>query len=274
MANFKFTTVFDKQTTSNLRGSSSKREASISEIEICTPKRAPRSRKRKREFSDLDDKVSTVTTMDPLCERLIEAIQKDLNMPVSEKFIMNLLETRRNDPFKALVMTVRSRVLNAELEDSIDKSQTQNLFPPTAMNETQYRRDTKIPRTITVQVIEIEDVSRSRMDQLETLEREERGENVKGREIVRNVTEGDEGGAGQVFSKPDTTGEIKLLLEDAVLGRMYGIALDPIKGIHTGMNIGTKVSHEWRCTICVFDTDACVLDCFDQRRGSSWLSDT
>lgn len=92
-----------------------------------------------------------------------------------------------------------------------------------------------------VQVLNVEDMSKSRWEQIEAIEALERGEGTKGREIIR-VAAPEEG-----TDDPGTIGlrigggPHKLLLQDTRGERVYGIELKNVEGVGVGMSIGCKV---------------------------------
>ena len=92
---------------------------------------------------------------------------------------------------------------------------------------------------VVVQVLDVEDMSKSRWEQIEAIEALERGEGTKGREIIRVVPteDGDDPNTRIIKSG----GPHKLLLQDARGVRVYGIELRNVEGIGLGMNIGSKV---------------------------------
>lgn len=102
-----------------------------------------------------------------------------------------------------------------------------------------------------MQVLDVEDVGCSRIEQLERIEMIERGESRKGVVITRIVEDDGvhEGTAATQLGKQSTkaedsntsSGPHKVLLEDAAGGRVYGIELRPVDGITMKMMIGTKV---------------------------------
>ncbi|PWW79034.1 hypothetical protein C7212DRAFT_356240 [Tuber magnatum] len=75
----------------------------------------------------------------------------------------------------------------------------------------------------------------------------ERGEFMKGKEVIRLVPEeeGDEGAVGGTIGRPKVitakTGPHKLLMEDAGGRGVYGIELRDIQGIQVDMPMGTKM---------------------------------
>ena len=92
---------------------------------------------------------------------------------------------------------------------------------------------------IVVQVLTVDDMSKSRWEQIEAIEALERGEGTKGREIIRVVPTEDEDGSNTGVQKGG--GPHKLLLQDAQGSRIYGIELKHIEGVGLGMNIGCKL---------------------------------
>ncbi len=96
---------------------------------------------------------------------------------------------------------------------------------------------------VVVQLLGIEDMGKSRWEQVEAIEALERGEGTKGREIIRvAATEGDDddGSSGAVVGKGGG-GPHKLSLQDARGTGVYGIELKGIEGVGLGMSIGCKM---------------------------------
>jgi len=89
----------------------------------------------------------------------------------------------------------------------------------------------------------------SKINQIDRIEMSERGEFMKGKEVIRLVPEedgdGGEGGEGGPVGRPmvvtTKTGPHKLLMEDAGGRGVYGIELHDVQGIQLDMPIGTKV---------------------------------
>jgi RecQ-mediated genome instability protein 1 len=106
-------------------------------------------------------------------------------------------------------------------------------------------RERKLPASIPVQVLGVEDLSRSRWEQLEAMEAQERGEMTKGREIIRVVeTEGGEDGGGAARVSAGASGSggpHRLVLQDVTGQTVYGLELKAVKGVGVGMSIGTKM---------------------------------
>ena len=104
-------------------------------------------------------------------------------------------------------------------------------------------------------MLAVEDMSKSRWEQVEAIEALERGEGTKGREIIRvsaattTATGGDFGdddgaAAATVGGIPEVQrggGPHKLLLQDASGRKVWGIELRGVEGVGVGMCIGCKI---------------------------------
>jgi RecQ-mediated genome instability protein 1 len=100
-------------------------------------------------------------------------------------------------------------------------------------------RERRIQGPIIVQVLDIEDIGRSKWSQVEALEAEERGETTKGREIIRVVP--GEPGENDIQSTTQNTGPHKLTLQDAQGTCVYGYEIASIEDIGAKMNMGSKL---------------------------------
>lgn len=100
-------------------------------------------------------------------------------------------------------------------------------------------KERRLSGSIAVQVLAIEDMSKSRWEQIEAIEALERGEGTKGREIIRVAAAEDDDSAGTAIQK--SGGPHKLLLQDAAGKGVYGIELKGLEGVGLGMSIGCKV---------------------------------
>lgn len=97
-----------------------------------------------------------------------------------------------------------------------------------------------------LQVLSVEDISRSRWEQIEAIEAAERGETTKGREIIRDIPqEQNEDGTPSTAvpggARTKTRGMHKLMLEDLKGERVYGIEVAEVPKVDVGMMIGTKI---------------------------------
>lgn len=126
-------------------------------------------------------------------------------------------------------------------------------------------KERRIPGPVPVQVLDIDDIGTSLWSQIEAIERVERGEAVRGREIVRTVNVGDDdnnnvaegNGSGTAASgnttsntghHPDpglgeaSSGPHRLMLQDAAGTRVVAIELKPVEGVAIGkLPIGAKM---------------------------------
>ncbi|KAL8949866.1 MAG: hypothetical protein Q9222_004059 [Ikaeria aurantiellina] len=139
-------------------------------------------------------------------------------------------------PLPALTQTALFRLLSSDITISLTADAPNCL--PSNIHDVNIK-ERHIQSSIVLQVLGIEDMGKSRWEQVEAIEALERGEGTKGREIIRVPTteDGDDSGA-----KIDNSGgPHKLSLQDASGTRVYGIELKDIKGIDLGMSIGCKV---------------------------------
>lgn len=97
-----------------------------------------------------------------------------------------------------------------------------------------------------MQVLEIEDVGSSKLSQVEAIEAAERGETMKGREVIRVVPGetdgvGDAGDVGSAGAGGGGNGPYKLLLQDAKGVRVYAFEMESVEGVDASMAIGAKL---------------------------------
>ncbi|KAI1121841.1 hypothetical protein F5Y10DRAFT_92378 [Nemania abortiva] len=173
-------------------------------------------------------------------------------------------------PLPALVATVKTRFLAADLTNRALFDSSSPAFPPNSSNPEV--REVKLTWDIPVQVLDIENLSKSKWEQVEELEAIARGEQTRGREIIRLPT-GDEedelgvdgqptqsavngaerpglqsrGGsaasvAAAAASAASKTSTHRLVLQDRKGQKLYGLELKRIDKIGIGtLNIGEKI---------------------------------
>lgn len=156
----------------------------------------------------------------------------------SPTWLSTFLTTQRPTTLlPALSHTACFRLLASDITTTLSASPTTCL--PQDVNNTNIKERRLNAGTIAVQVLAVEDMSKSRWEQIEAIEALERGEGTKGREIIRAVaTEEDDSGAGAVQKGG---GPHKLLLQDAAGRRVYGIELKALEGVGLGMSMGCKI---------------------------------
>ena len=155
----------------------------------------------------------------------------------SQTWLAAFLTTQKSTtPIPALTSTASFRLLASDISKCLDRNATV-AFPNDVSNVNLKER--KLEGQIVAQVLAVEDMSKSRWEQVEAIEALERGEGTKGREIIRVVPteDGDNGDTG--IQKGG--GPHKLLLQDVQGNCVYAIELKAVEGLGVGMSIGCKV---------------------------------
>ncbi|KAI1459748.1 hypothetical protein F4805DRAFT_420120 [Annulohypoxylon moriforme] len=164
-------------------------------------------------------------------------------------------------PLPALVATVKTRLLAADLTNPALLETPSPAFPPNLSNPEV--KDTKLPRDVPVQVLDIDNLSKSKWDQVEELEAIARGEQTRGREIIRLPTGNEDADEdeGAVSATQATTGRDaalnasiasaaaaskgathRLVLQDCKGQKVHALELKRVDRIGVGtMNIGEKM---------------------------------
>jgi RecQ-mediated genome instability protein 1 len=153
-----------------------------------------------------------------------------------ESFITS---TRQGTPIPALQKTALFRILASDLTSSIKATPT-NTLPPNALNPTV--KELRVPNTIPVQVLDIQDIGHSAWSQVEAIEAQERGETTKGREVIRVVPD-EEADPTRDGTAPiiKSNGPHKLLLQDAKGTKIYGFEVTDVDGVDLNLGIGAKL---------------------------------
>ncbi|KAM7220711.1 putative mediated genome instability protein rmi1 protein [Rhypophila decipiens] len=211
----------------------------------------------------------------------IQTALRSHSVPVpSQSWLLSLVQAQSPQAtLGALIMTARTRILACDLTtpNLLDSAYlSAHTFPiqitsPAATNINEIR----LNRDVVVQILDIENLNRSRWDQVEELESIERGEQTRGRQVIRLPTTNndDEDGDNQAPDLGDTSetqqlntqrtaggteGAIqavarererqarnathKLVLQDAKGKKMFGLELKRIDRIMVGTTcIGEKL---------------------------------
>jgi len=160
---------------------------------------------------------------------------------------------QKKTPLAGLVATARIRLMSADFSQAgiLASTPPPPVFP---LNITDVKITArKLEKDILVQVLDVEDIGKSKWEQIELLESERKGETVKGREIIRVVPNdenqlpssastqaiGTQANSGQGGKE----GSYKLLMQDCKGQRVYGFELMRVGGIGypPGMKIGCKI---------------------------------
>ncbi|KAI1166065.1 hypothetical protein F5B18DRAFT_119718 [Nemania serpens] len=176
-------------------------------------------------------------------------------------------------PLPALLATVKTRFLAADLTNPVLFDAPSPAFPPNSSNPEV--REMKLTWDIPVQVLDIENLSTSKWNQVEEIEAIVRGEQTRGRKIIRLPTADEEGElavddqgtqatmngverpgaqgrggsvaspaavAALAVSKASTSSTHRLVLQDCKGQKLYGLELKRIDRIGIGtLNIGEKI---------------------------------
>ena len=162
------------------------------------------------------------------------ADSKFLN-PTAEWLSAFMSTQKPTTPVPALVQTALFRLLASDITTSL-RAEAMTCFPPDVSNPG--IKELILPGAVVAQLLNIEDMSKSRWEQVEAIEALERGEGSKGREIIRVTATEDSDDSQSNIAKGG--GPHKLLLQDARGKSVYAIELKDIKGVAIGMSIGCK----------------------------------
>ncbi|KAL2831249.1 hypothetical protein BJY01DRAFT_108990 [Aspergillus pseudoustus] len=182
--------------------------------------------------------------MPNLQDQLTAQLLQTKSLPVSPIWLNNFLSTisaaQRNTPIPALTQTALFRLLNSDFRESLTSRSTTIL--PVEISDTNVQ-ERRLTGTIPVQVLDIEDIGTSAWSQIEAIERVERGEAVRGREIVRTVNVGDDDQDERPAANANASnGPHRVILQDAKGTRIIGIEMKKITGLAIGkMAIGAKL---------------------------------
>jgi RecQ-mediated genome instability protein 1 len=164
------------------------------------------------------------------------------DLPPKQEWIRAFIPTiKSSTPILALQKTALFRLLAADITTAVQSSPSTTFSPGIADPAI---KEQWLPGPVVVQVLDVEDIGRSRWSQVEALEAQERGETTKGREVVRVLPE--EGTAGPDApqapgAQAKSAGPHKLLLQDAKGTKAYALELKNVQGVDVAMSIGTKL---------------------------------
>ncbi|KAH8426822.1 OB fold domain-containing protein [Aspergillus melleus] len=182
----------------------------------------------------------------------ISAQLQGKSLPVSSSWLNTFVAStshQRNVPLAALTQTAVFRVLASDFRDSLTTSSPSSLLPADISDPTVQER--RIQGPIPVQVLDVEDIGSSLWSQVEAIERVERGEAIRGREIVRTVNVGEDRGEGADGANGtaagsnelgNSNGPHRLIVQDAKGTKAVAVELRQVHGIGIGkLAIGGKL---------------------------------
>lgn len=182
-------------------------------------------------------------------DHIAAQIQSTKSLPVSTSWLSSFLaSSQRNIPVSALTKTALFRVLASDFRESLSKNPS-SLFSVDIYDPNVQER--RLSGPIPVQVLDIEDIGTSLWSQVEAIERVERGEAIRGREIVRTVAVGEDPEAAENNTNNGTAanasgssgyGPHRLILQDAAGTKAVAIEMQRIEGITLEkLAIGSKM---------------------------------
>ncbi|KAL9005633.1 MAG: hypothetical protein Q9188_001589 [Gyalolechia gomerana] len=155
----------------------------------------------------------------------------------TQQWLSAFMSTQKSmTPLPALTQTASFRLLSSDITTSLSSDASYCLPPDISDVNIKERR---LQDSVVLQLLGIEDMSKSRWEQIEAIEALERGEGTKGREIIRVTNTEEEDDSGTNVSKGG--GPHKLSLQDARGTKVFGIELNEIRGLGLGMSIGCKL---------------------------------
>ncbi|PSR79862.1 hypothetical protein BD289DRAFT_462803 [Coniella lustricola] len=175
--------------------------------------------------------------------------------PPSQAWLQEFVSSRHPPPpINSLVMTAKARLLASDLTTPglLDSAKVFSQCLPediTSVSTKEKRLDTNVH----VQVIDVENMAKSRWEQVEHFEAIARGEQTRGREVIRlpttasNEDEPDNTSAGSITAtayatRAQSNATHRLTLQDSRGQKVYGLELVRMPQIAIGsLNIGSKI---------------------------------
>lgn len=198
--------------------------------------------------------------MDTVPSQIRAGLQAQGLPPPSLSWIQSVMPQRRPlPPLPALIATAKARLLAADLThpslfEQVMPGLPQNLSNPAV-------KDVRLPADVLVQVLDLDNLSMSKWEQVEELEAIARGEQTRGREVIRLPTASAEdeeqygtqsstapvapASRGPGPAAPSTTSKAsthRLVLQDCKGQKVYALEHKRIDKIGIGsLNIGEKI---------------------------------
>ena len=169
-------------------------------------------------------------------------LRQTKGLHIRDEWLLTFLSCQRPaTPTPALIQTALFRILSSDIRPTLQANQDTCL--PASIGDVTCREKTTTS-SIVVQVLSVEDLSKSRWEQIEAIEAFERGEQKKGREIIRAIDTADSDehpGSVSRAHRAAHGGPHKLLLQDAAGTQVWAVEMSPIEGINMSMSIGAKL---------------------------------
>ena len=160
-------------------------------------------------------------------------------LPPTAAWLNSFMSSQRsNVPLPALKQSAWFKISQTDITQSVQRIPSSVLPLDITSGAIRERR---IGGSIPVQILDIEDIGRSRWSQAEALEAEERGEKTKGREIIRVVPGEDDDSSTAAQQLTSSAGPHKLIVQDTQGTNAYAMELLSIQGLDLNINIGAKL---------------------------------
>lgn len=177
-----------------------------------------------------------MTSPDQIAAQILSTKSLSVAQPWLNAFLSSSSTAQRNIPASALAKTAIFRLLASDIKESLSKHRSCVLPVDIHDPKVQERR---LQGSIPVQVLDIEDIGTSLWSQIEAIERVERGEAIRGREIVRTIAVGEDAEATEnnrangaaSASGNSGYGPHRLILQDAAGTLAVGVEMQRIDGI-------------------------------------------
>ncbi|KAJ5970730.1 uncharacterized protein N7479_000648 [Penicillium vulpinum] len=181
-----------------------------------------------------------MTSPDQIAAQILSTKSLSVSQSWLNAFLASSSTAQRNIPPSAVAKTAIFRLLASDIKESLSKHRScvlpVNTHDPTI-------QELRLQGSIPVQVLDIEDIGTSLWSQIEAIERVERGEAIRGREIVRTIAIGEDAEAsennrannnpanGATASGNSGYGPHRLILEDSAGTMAVGVEMQRIDGI-------------------------------------------
>lgn len=171
--------------------------------------------------------------------REIHAHLQSRHLPPTQQWLEHFAASiRPSTPLPALQKTAEFRLLGTDFTASLHSTAPSTF--PAGVSQPEIK-ELRIPGPIPVQILDIEDIGKSRWSQVEAMEMEERGETRKGHEVIRVVPEEDSSDPHPPSTTAGPGGPHKLLLQDAKGNKVYAFELEDVLGVDLTASIGSKL---------------------------------
>lgn len=162
------------------------------------------------------------------------------SLPISPAWLNTNVSIPRSGPappLPSLTQTALFRLLASNLTNSLSQSNPNSTFSAN-INDAN-TKELRLSGDVPVQLLSVEDIGSSKWSQIEAIERVERGEEVRGREIVRTVdvdssdARGGAAGAVSTMAKANR-GPHKYVLQDAKGTKVMAWEMEKIEQMALG----------------------------------------